>query len=259
MFCSKCGKEMSDDTIKCQSCGAEHSTVQTLEKIEQTEERLTGSVKEKAENIAVDIKGNDDVKFNISGKEIKDTKKLFKPQASFIVILFLVLAAVILILAIIYYIAIQSNNDMEIKAIQEGFGDYQIPTLVAKKYVSYSKIRDFNFIIYYGLSLLSIVTSIIVISYAAFTDDDDNDVKKTNKNKRKSPLIFFSMLSMLCTILLLLINPLSVANAAQDAWLSLQETIISVCDKNIDSAAKDTIITNKLIEIESLFSAIIYK
>jgi len=76
---------MPNDTAKCASCGADHSTMQTLEKIGQT----AGKFADKAKNITVDVSESDDVTFNISGKKLRISLVIMIISVVLIALLFL--------------------------------------------------------------------------------------------------------------------------------------------------------------------------
>lgn len=142
----------------------------------------------------------------------------------------------------IYYTLGLQPNTKSINEIIKKFtvNDYSISYYVAERYLIWIHMRTFFVMLYYLLTLIGLVASLMTVFYAT-----------KSKKTTKQIIVFLSLLSMYFSIANIFINPNSKANMAQHSWRELEICITETIYRNELSANdKDIIINNKIAEIE---------
>lgn len=212
-----------------------------------------------------------------TGKEMNAKKIMRKPR--FEVVVLISFFMFIFIVGITYRMLLVPSKETINKTIDYfSANSYRIPIVVAEKYLVFERMRDFYYGLYYGFSCLSILASMIVISFASTytrrrSDDQEyqyeNDSvvnEEANTHKRKEGddgknimLVTFSLLAMILTVLNILINPKLIADTSQQCWHKIESAILTVSyDPSINDTERDNSLINVVIEAEDLFSLKIY-
>lgn len=155
------------------------------------------------------------------------------------ILVFLFFTIIIIASGILYIIGL-SPTDSNIEKIIDKYstGDYRIPYYVGERYLIWYSMRTFFVALNYLLSLLGIIATLVTIFYAS---------NKGNNNI----IVFLSLLSMCFNVASYFINPNSKANMSQHIWRELDICIMqTVTNDELNSNEKDTILVNKIAELE---------
>lgn len=121
--------------------------------------------------------------------------------------------------------------------------DYDIPTYIAERYLTWFNMRTVFYTLHYMLTLISIVASLMTVFYAAY------DNKKDEKNSKR--IVFLSLISTCFTMASIFINAGSMANMSQHAWRALDNCIMQTINRtDLSKNEKDQILAEKVIELE---------
>jgi len=186
--------------------------------------------------------------------ELYKNPKQSKKYVPLSVKLFVAFVGLAFIIAIIFLFFILPPSDSKIMSVIENFNKtgYEIPKLIAQRYLSYGSMRDFYLFLFYGFSIVSIVASAITVAYTVSRDE-------TQHRNIKSSIAAFSIGTLIFVSLNMLINPRSIAVSTQHAFLQLEHAITSVIyDEGIDNNDKSIILMERLSEIEKEMKIKIY-
>lgn len=175
-----------------------------------------------------------------------------------VLLIFFFFACGMAFLGVWYFRSLYPGTETVSEIIKKFSADgYTLPYHVAERYLVYSSMRTYFFMLDYLLTLLSILATLMTVFYASTNVKQSKEQQLgTGSNSGvnrtgNSPIVFLSLLSVFFTIANMFINPGSKAYMSQYAWRELDVCITkTIHQTDLTVEEKNMIFAEKISEAE---------